>query len=477
MDSFDLVVIGAGPGGYVAAIRAAQLGMRVALIEKRKTLGGTCLNVGCIPSKALLESSELYATVEHKLGDHGISVGDGSLAPIDIATLMARKQRIVGSLTDGLVALMKKNRIEVIHGEARLNTPHQIAVRTDDEGADVELAARHTLIATGSAPVELPFMKFEGHHVVSSTEALSFEAVPEHLVVVGGGAVGLELGSVWRRLGARVTVIEMLPHIAPFADVQIARLLDRALKRQGIDIRVNTRVVGAEMTGNTDAGPVRVSIESKGRKGAEATTLACDRVLVSVGRRPYTKGLGLEAIGVVTEPGGKIPVDGDFRTNVAGVYAIGDVIDGPMLAHKAEDEGIAVAERLAGQGGHVNYDAIPNIIYTWPELASVGLTEEQAKARDIPFKTGRAYLKGNARAKTMGEEEGMVKVIAHAETDRLLGVHIVGARASDLIAEAALAAELHASAEDIARSVHAHPTLSEALREAALAVDRRAIHS
>jgi len=462
--TFDLCVLGAGPGGYVAAIRAAQLGMKVALVEKRATLGGTCLNVGCIPSKALLESSEKYAELVHGLGVHGIQAGAPTL---DLPTLLARKDAIVKDVTGGLDLLMKKNKVQVFHGAGVFDGPGHVKV------GEVILEAKSVLIATGSEAVNLPFMPFDGRFIVSSTEALSFSEVPRHLVVVGAGAVGLELGSVWMRLGAKVTVVEMLPQITPFADRFVARTLEKALKKQGMDLRLETKVLGATVTENGE-WPVAVRIEDKKGKVEE---IACDRVLVAVGRRAYTGSLGLETIGLVPEKGGKISVDARYRTSVPGVFAIGDVIAGPMLAHKAEEEGVAVAEILAGLPGHVGYDAIPSIVYTWPELASVGISEEQAVEKGIPIKTGRVWLKVNARARTMEEEEGLVKVIAHAETDRLLGVHIVGPRASDMIAEAVIAMEFKASAEDLARSVHAHPTLSELIKEAALAVGKRAIHA
>jgi len=463
VENFDLAVIGAGPGGYVAAIRASQLGLKVALVDKRSALGGTCLNVGCIPSKALLESSELFATLRHKLADHGISAAAPS---IDVATMLKRKQRIVKEVTDGLALLMKKYQVQVFIGAGVFRKANEIVVTNGD--ASSELSAKHVLIATGSAPIELPFLRFDGQHVISSTEALALPQVPRHLVVIGAGAVGLELGSVWLRLGAQVTVVEMLPQITPLADTQLARTLERSLKQQGMAIKLKSKVTAAQIDGDT----VNLTVEGDGK----SETLSCDKVLLAVGRRAYTDGLGLDAIGLKPEPNGKIAVDDHFRTSVAGVYAIGDVIAGPMLAHKAEEEGIAFSELIAGQAGHVNYDAVPSVVYTWPELAGVGITEEQAKERKLEIKVGRFYFKANARAKTMGDDDGLVKVIADARTDRVLGVHVVGPRASDLIAEAALAIELKASAEDIGRAVHAHPTLSEALKEAALAVDRRSIH-
>lgn len=465
MADFDVVVVGAGVGGYPAAIRAAQLGKKVALVEKDERLGGTCLNVGCIPSKAMLESSELFHEVRHAYGEHGIAVGDVQL---DLTRMLARKDGIVTQLTDGVRGLMKKNRVRVIRGQARFVGERRLAVTTDEGEQTIEAGA--VIIATGSVPVELPFLRFDGLHVISSKEALELDRVPEHLVVIGAGAVGLEMGSVWLRLGAKVTVLELLPQIVPFADGQIARGLQRALKQQGMDIRLETKVTGAEI----QDGRVAVRFETK--KG-ETDTIACDRVLVAVGRRPFTEGLGLEAVGITLDEKGRIPVDAHLRTAAPGVWAVGDVVPGPMLAHKAEEEGIAAAELAAGRAGHVNPDTIPSVVYTDPELASVGLTEEQTRAAKREVRVGRFLFRPNGRALGLGKTDGMVKVIADAKTDRLLGVHIVGPRASDLIAEAVLAMEFHASAEDLARTIHAHPTLSEVVKEAALDVDGRAIHS
>ena len=467
MDPYDLVVIGAGPGGYVAAIRAAQLGLKVALIEKDPSLGGTCLNVGCIPSKVLLESSELYHGAKTKLSQHGIGVGSLTL---DLGTMMKRKQRVVAELTDGVASLMKKNKITVLRGRGTILAVDRVQVAPGEGAAPSEIAARAILLATGSAPAALPFLPFDGQRVVDSTDALSFDGVPEKLVVIGAGAVGLELGSVWARLGAAVTVVEMMPQIAPFADTQMAKTLQRSLKQQGLDIRLKTRVEAAQL------GEGGVTLTLKGGKG-ETEELRGDKVLVAVGRKPYSEGLGLERVGVTVDSKGRVPVDRSFRTSVPSIYAIGDLIEGPMLAHKAEEEGVAVAEQLAGKAGHVNYEAIPNIIYTSPELAVVGLSEEQAKEQKLVYRVGRFLFRANGRAKSLAEEEGMVKILAEAKTDRLLGVHIVGPRASEMIAELVLAFEFHASAEDIARTVHAHPTLSEIVKEAALAVDNRSIHS
>jgi dihydrolipoyl dehydrogenase len=463
MDSFDLVVLGAGPGGYVCAIRAAQLGLKTAIVEKEPSLGGTCLNVGCIPSKALLESSELVHAAHAEFAKHGITVGEVS---VDLAKMMDRKRGIVKQLTDGIGMLMKKNKITVLRGRGVLRGAGKVAV----EGADgtTEVEAKSICLAMGSVPVELPFMKFDGKHVVSSTEALSFESVPKRMVVVGAGAVGLELGSVWRRLGAEVTVVEMLPTVTPFADTQSSKMLQRVLKAQGIEFRFEAKVTGAQVEGEQ----VQVSFETKDGK---TETIACDRVLVSVGRKPCIDTAGLNEAGVTLERG-KVVIDDDFRTNLPGVYAIGDLVRGPMLAHKASEEGVAVAEIVAGKPGHVNYDAIPNVVYTHPELAQVGITEEEAKEKGIPYKVGKYFYKANGRAKSLGAEDGFVKLIAHAETDRLLGAHILGVRASELIGELVLGMEFQAAAEDIARTTHAHPTLSEIVKEAALAVDKMAIH-
>ena len=465
-DRYDLVVIGAGPGGYVAAIRAAQLGMRVACIEKRAALGGTCLNIGCIPSKALLDSSELYHLAHARFARHGIKVGALGL---DLPAMMARKDEVVKGLTDGVRFLFKKNKIEPVFGAARLTSPTSVVVRKND-GGEATLEAKHILIATGSEPIALPFLPFDGKVVVSSTEALAFDRVPEHLLVVGGGYIGLELGSVWRRLGAKVTVVEFLPRIVPIADFEIGQALQKSLIKQGLEIQLETRVTGAKL----DAGRATVSAETRDGK---ALSYDCDRVLVAVGRRPYTEGLGLVEVGVEVDKAGRVAVDEHFRTNLPSVSAIGDVIRGPMLAHKAEDEGIACAEIVAGKAGHVNYDTIPSVIYTWPEMASVGITEEQAKERTLDYRVGKFPFLANGRAKAMDESEGLVKILADAKTDRLLGVHILGPRASDMIAEAVTTMEFAGSAEDMARICHAHPTLSEVVREAALAIDKRAIHA
>lgn len=457
--NFDLVVLGAGPGGYVAAIRAAQLGMSVAVVEKEEALGGTCLRVGCIPSKALLDSSELYDQIRHKAEQHGIAVSDVSL---DVGTMQGRKDEVVGSLTRGVAGLFKKNGIEWVRGFGRLAAPDRVEVE-GVEGTRT-LRAEHVLLASGSVPIELPFLKFDGERIIDSTGALSLPAVPGHLVVVGGGVIGMELGSVWLRLGARVTVLEAMPTILPGMDGEVVKQATRIFQKQGFELRTGTRVTGAERDGET----VKVSIE-----GGEP--IEADYVLVAVGRRPYTEGMGFEEAGIRLERG-RIRVDERYHTGVAGIYAIGDAIGGRMLAHKAEEEGVAAVEHIAGKPGHVNYDAVANIVYTWPEIASVGRTEEELKEAGIEYRAGKFPFLANGRAKAMGEAEGFVKVLADASTDRLLGLHILGPRASDLIAEAALAMEFEASAEDVARSVAAHPTLPEAVKEAALGVGGRMIH-
>ena len=463
MDRFDFVVIGAGPGGYVAAIRAGQLGLKTALVEKDATLGGTCLNVGCIPSKALLESSEQYHLARHGLGVHGVRCADVTL---DLATLQARKAGIVKQLTDGVALLMKKHKVTVLHGLGTLRGTGKVTVKGAD--GEQELEAGAVCLAMGSVPMQVPSLPFDGRAIVSSTEALAFDSVPARLVVVGAGAVGLELGSVWSRLGASVTVVEMLPRIAPFADAQMSGVLERALKAQGLSFRLETKVTAAKVGGDG------VNVTLAGPKGEE--TLACDKVLVAIGRKPCTSTAGIVEAGVALDERGRVKTNERYLTSVPGVYAIGDLVAGPMLAHKAEEEGVAVAEIVAGKPGHVNYGAIPNVIYTAPELACVGQTEEEVKVSGAPYRVGKSLFRVNGRAKSLAAEEGQVKVIAHAETDRLLGVHIVGARASDMIAEAVVALEFKASSEDLARTSHAHPTLSEILKEAALAVDKRSIN-
>jgi dihydrolipoamide dehydrogenase len=462
-ERYDLAVIGAGPGGYVAAIRAAQLGMRVLCVERERALGGTCLRIGCIPSKALLDSSELFWQARTRLAAHGVGVGGVSL---DLAAMMRRKDQVVQGLTSGVAGLFKKNRITRRHGTARIAAPDRVAIEGPDSGT---VGASRILIATGSVPAALPGFELDGVRIVSSEEVLSFDAVPARLLVIGAGAVGLELGSVWARLGSEVRVVEVTDRIVPGMDGELTRALQRALERQGLSFRLSTAARKAVVKEAT----VEVTIEADGA----AVTETFDRVLVAVGRRPVTAGLGLEALGVALDPKGHIRVDERFETSVPGIHAIGDVIGGPMLAHKAEEEGIACAERIAGQAGHVNYEAIPNVVYTWPELASVGKTEQECRAQDLEITTGTSLFAANGRARAMGERDGLVKIVADGRSDRILGLHILGPHASELIAEAALAIEFGASAEDIARTSHAHPTLAEAVREAALAVAKRSIHS
>ena len=465
-ETFDLAILGAGPGGYVAALRAAQLGLKVACVEKRpnKALGGTCLNVGCIPSKALLDSSELYDVALHKFAKHGIRVKDVAL---DLGEMMARKDDVVKSLTSGIGMLFKKNKIAAYYGAGKLAGANRVGVTAAD-GSVTQLEAKNILLATGSESVELPFLKFDGQSVVSSTEALAFDRVPKHLIIVGGGYIGLELGSVWRRLGADVTVLEFLPRLLTVCDGEIAASVHKILTKQGFAIHLETKVTGATVKPDR-----QVEVQAQTKDG-KTLTFTGDKVLVAVGRRPYTAGLGLAEAGVTFDAkSGKIPVDKQFRTNVAGVYAIGDLIDGPMLAHKASEEGIAFAEMLAGHKPHLNYECLPSAIYIWPEVASVGLTEEQVRATGrepkTGYKVGKFPFVASGRAKAMDDTEGFVKIITDAASDRILGVHILGPRASDLIGEAVAVMEYKGSAEDIARMIHGHPSLTESLGEAARA--------
>ena len=475
-EAYDLIVIGGGPGGYTAAIRAAQLGLKTACVEKRanKALGGTCLNVGCIPSKALLDSSEAYEHTLHKLSRHGVKVSGVAL---DLPTMLARKDKVVGELTGGVGFLFKKYGVTPVFGSAKLvgqasslsqprgqaGSPsygNKVEV-TGADGKKNELEAKTVLLATGSESVELPFLKYDGKFVVSSTEALTFNPVPKHLIVVGGGYIGLELGSVWKRLGAKVTVIEFLPRILAISDGEIAGEVHKLLAKQGFEFHLDTKVTGATVKGDS------VTVKAQGKDGKEVSVQG-DRVLVAVGRRPYTAGLGLDEAGVKTDAkSGRVEVNEHFQTSVPGVYAIGDLIAGPMLAHKASEEGVVFAETLAGMKPHMNYDAIPSVIYIWPEVASVGLTEEQVKEKGTEYRVGKFKFSATGRAKAMDEQDGFVKVLADAKTDRVLGVHILGPRASDLIAECVTVMEYKGSAEDIARCTHAHPTLSEAVGEAA----------
>jgi dihydrolipoamide dehydrogenase len=463
-DAFDLVVIGSGPGGYVAAIRAAQLGLRVACIEKYPTLGGTCLNVGCIPSKALLDSSEHFEYAGHGLAAHGVRVQGVTL---DLAAMQARKDQVVKDLTRGVEGLFRKHKIERFTGTGRIVSAREVEVA--GEGPARRLTAGRILIATGSKPASLPGIAYDGRRIVHSTDALTLSQVPARLLVVGAGAIGLELGSVWRRLGSQVTVLEYLDRIVPGTDAGSAKLLQRSLERQGMKFRFGVSARSASVQGDQ----VRVEVATA---GGETGTETADVLLVAVGRRPFTDGLGARELGVRFDERGRIEVDAHYQTSVPGVYAIGDVIAGPMLAHKAEEEGVACVERMAGVAGHVNYAAIPNVVYTWPELAGVGWSEEDARERGVSVKVGTFPFLANGRAKAMGEKDGQVKIVADAATDRVLGAHIVGPHASTLIAELVVAMELGASAEDLARTVHAHPTLPEAVKEAALAVGGRALH-
>ncbi len=460
MTKHDLTIVGAGPGGYVAAIRAAQLGFDVACIEQVAELGGTCLRVGCIPSKALLESSEKFLETQGALKEHGVDVSGASL---NLANMHKRKNKVVKMLTTGVAGLFRKNKVTRYEGTASFTTPNKLLVSGKD--GETVLEAERIIIATGSSSVVLPGIELDGERVGTSTDALAYDAVPEHLVVIGAGYIGLELGSVWRRLGAKVTVVEYLDRILPGMDGEIAQDALRTFQKQGLTFRLGARVTSAKARGD------KAVVEIEGQEPLEA-----DRVLVAVGRRPNTDGLNVGAIGLDLDKRGFIPVDAHFKTKIPGVYAIGDVIGGVMLAHKAEEEGIACVEGIATGTGHVNYGVIPGVAYTEPEIASVGKTEEQLQDEGVAYKKGTFPFMANGRARALGHTEGKVKVLADAETDRLLGVHIIGSRAGDLIAEAVAALEFGASAEDIARTSHAHPTLAEAFKEAALAVDGRAIH-
>ena len=456
MDSFNLVVIGAGPGGYVCAFRAAQLGLKVALVEKRTTLGGTCLNVGCIPSKALLSSSEYFVFAKHHAADHGVKLGSVEL---DLATLLKKKDTVVTKLVAGVAQLAKARKITVVTGAASFVSANTISV------GGQKLTAKNIVIATGSAPVELPFMKFDGKTVVSSDHAIAFDSVPKKLVVVGGGAIGLELGSVWSRLGSDVTVVEFLPKIVANYDDDIVRNFTRLLQKQGLKIEVNAKVTGF-------ANGVLTA-----ERGAEKLSFPADKVLVSVGRRPFTDGLALEKAGVQLDEKKRIKVDDHLRTTAPGVWAIGDVVAGPMLAHKAEEDGVAVAEWIAGKAGHVNWDLVPAIVYTDPEVAGVGLGEDSAKAAGRAVNVGKFNFAANGRAIAADATEGYVKLIADAKTDKILGAQILGRGAGELISEIVTHMEYGGSAEDLARTIHAHPTMSEAVKEAALAVSKRALHA
>lgn len=463
-ETFDVVVIGGGPGGYVAAIRAAQLGLKTACVEFRGALGGTCLNVGCIPSKVLLQSSEAFVHAKTTAQDLGVVAEKISF---NVAKMLEHKNKTVKQLTSGIEGLFKKNKVTYLRGVGSFVDANTIKVIDGKEETTVK--TKNTIIATGSEPIELPMAPFDEKTVVSSTGALDFTEVPKSLVVIGGGVIGLEMGSVWARLGSKVTVIEAMENILYGNDPEVVRLVERVLKKEGMEIHAGTKFKGMAKKGKN----LTITCE----KGGEEFTIDCEKLLVAVGRRAFTKGLNPEKIGLEIEKNGKVKIDSHFRTNVPNVYAIGDVVAGPMLAHKAEEEGVACAEIIVGKPGHVNYDAIPSVVYTWPEVATVGKTEAQCKAEGIEVRTGKFPFSANGRAKAMGSAEGFVKIVADARTDRILGAQMVGPNASELISEIVLAMEYHASSEDIARTTHAHPTLSEVTKEAALAVDKRALHS
>jgi dihydrolipoamide dehydrogenase len=463
--NYDLIVIGSGPGGYVAAIRAAQLGLKTAVVEMNPTLGGTCLNVGCIPSKALLVSSEKYAEAMHGLSAHGVRVGT---VGFDLATMMGHKEKVVKDNTAGIEYLFKKNKIDWIKGKGRIAAAGQVAV--EGSGGALTYTTKNILIATGSESMPLPNVMVDEKRIVTSTGALSLTAVPKSMVVIGGGVIGLELGSVWQRLGTQVTVVEFLDRILPTMDGEISKTMHKIMSKQGMQFKLGSKVTSAVNAG------ANVSLVVEPAAGGAPEKIVADVVLLAIGRRPYTEGLGLDKVGVTLDERKRVVVDHHFQTNVAGVYAIGDVIAGPMLAHKAEDEGVVCAEMMAGQSGHINYDAIPGVVYTWPEAASVGKTEEELKKAAVEYKIGKFPFSANGRARAMIETEGFVKILADAKTDRVLGAHIVGADAGTIIAELAMAIEFGASSEDIARTCHAHPTLNECVKEAALAVDGRPLH-
>ena len=464
MPDCDVVVIGGGPGGYVAAIRAAQLGLNTVCVEMDKTLGGTCVNVGCIPSKALLSSSEHYEFARLHAAEHGVKLGEIGL---DLPTMMKRKDTVVGQNTKGIEFLFRKNKITWAKGRGTLKKGNVVDVSSDD-GKTESWKARHVIIATGSVPIELPFLKFDEKRVLSNVGALTIESVPKHLVVIGGGVIGLELGSVWRRLGAKVTVVEPLPTILPGNDEEIIREADKVFRKQGLDLRVGTKVTGAQL----EKTSVLINIEKDGKQ----ETLTADHVLVSVGRKPSLLGIDAEAIGLKLGKRGEILVDAQLRTNIPNVYAIGDAVGGKLLAHKAEEEGVIAAEVIAGHNVHMDHKSMPSVVYTWPEIASVGLAEHEVKASGRKYKTGKFPFSANGRARTAGDTTGFIKFIADAETDELLGAHMIGPNVSELIQEAVLAFEYRGSSEDIGITVHSHPTLGEAVKEAALGVLGRPIH-
>ncbi len=465
MATYDLIVIGAGPGGYVCAIRASQLGMKVAIVEKRSTFGGTCLNVGCIPSKALLHASELYDEADNQFAAMGIDVKP----KLNLKQMLTFKDEAVKGNVDGVAFLLRKNKVDHFHGTGRIKAPGLVEV-TFINGEKQDVDAKSIVIATGSAVAKLPGIEIDEEAIVSSTGALSLPTAPKRLLVIGAGVIGLELGSVWRRLGSEVTVVEYLDRVLPGTDAEVAKQLQRILAKQGMVFKLGSKVTGVKKNGAAQA----VTIEPA--QGGDKQTLEADVVLVATGRVPFTDGLGLAEAGVKLDNRGRAVVDAHYATSVPGIYAIGDVIDGPMLAHKAEDEGIAVAEILAGQAGHVNYDVIPNVIYTAPEVATVGKSEEELKAAGVAYKVGKFPFTANGRAKANQTTDGFVKILADAATDRVLGVHIIGADASEMIAEPSVLMEFGGSAEDLARTCHAHPTLTEAVKEAAMAIDKRAIH-
>ncbi|MFC5069827.1 dihydrolipoyl dehydrogenase [Flaviflagellibacter deserti] len=464
--SYDLIVIGTGPGGYVCAIRAAQLGLKTAVVEKRATFGGTCLNIGCIPSKALLHASHLFDEAGHKFAEMGIGVPAPKL---DLSTMQAFKQKGVDGNVKGVEFLLKKNKVDSFFGSGSIPSAGKVLVKAED-GSEQVLETKNIVIATGSDVTRLRGVEIDEKRVVSSTGALELDKLPGRLLVIGGGVIGLELGSVWRRLGSEVTVVEFLDRILPGMDSELGRSFERILSKQGMVFKLGSKVTGVDTSGDV----LKVSVAPSA--GGDAEILEADVVLVAIGRVPYTEGLGLEAAGVQLDQRGRIAVDGHYKSSVDGIYAIGDVIDGPMLAHKAEDEGVAIAELLAGKAGHVNYAVIPNVVYTDPEVASVGRTEEELKENGIDYAIGKFPFTANGRAKANGTTDGFVKILADSKTDEVLGVHIIGPDAGTLIAEAAIAMEFGASSEDIARTCHAHPTLSEAVKEAAFAVEKRAIH-
>ncbi len=478
-DSFDLIVIGAGPGGYVCAFRAAQLGLKVALVEKRAALGGTCLNVGCIPSKALLASSEHYVFAKHHAAEHGVKLG---AVELDLPTLLRKKDAVVAKLTAGVAQLAKARKITVVTGTAAFVSANTVEISAPDAGGvpspRSRLTAKNIVIATGSAPVELPFLKFDGRTVVSSDHAIAFDSVPKHLVVVGGGVIGVELGSVWSRLGAAVTVVEFLPNIVATYDADIIRNFTRILQKQGLKIETGAKVTGFKPAPGAPVGgvPSPRGILTAERDG-KVLEFETDKVLVAVGRRPFTDGLGLDKAGVQLDEKKRVKVDGHLRTNVPGIWAIGDVVAGPMLAHKAEEDGVAVAEWIAGKPGHINWDLVPGIVYTDPEVASVGLGEDEAKKRGLAINVGKFNFAANGRAIAADATEGYVKIVADAKTDRILGAQIIGRGAGELISEIVTHMEYGGSAEDLARTIHAHPTMSEAVKEAALAVSKSALHA